>query len=53
MILFNGCCVFRCESALSAFLQDTDPEATLCVGTDLRKIHLCFQLMKVGPANFF
>lgn len=52
MIIFDGCCLFRCESALTAFLQDTDPEATLSVGTDLRKIQLCFQLMKVCPTHF-
>ena len=28
-------------------MADTDPEARLQVGADMRKIQLCFQLLKV------
>ena len=29
-------------------MADTDPEARLQVGADMRKIQLCFQLLKVS-----
>ena len=32
---------------MKACIQDVDPEARLSVGGDMRKIQLCFQLLKV------
>ena len=32
---------------VGAYVADTDPEARLQVGADMRKIHLCFELLKV------
>ncbi|KAJ3613347.1 hypothetical protein NHX12_019597, partial [Muraenolepis orangiensis] len=34
------------EEQVKAFLDDPDPEVTLVLGTDLRKIHRCFSVMK-------
>ncbi|XP_052275630.1 kinesin-like protein KIF6 isoform X2 [Dreissena polymorpha] len=36
----------RCEAAVKAYLADTDPEAIISVGGDMRKIHTCFSIMK-------
>lgn len=38
----------RCVELVGAYLQESSPEARLLVGGDMRKIQLCFQLMKVG-----
>ena len=32
---------------MNEYVVDTDPEARLQVGADMRKIQLCFQLLKV------
>lgn len=40
-------CVLRLEELLKAFLEDTDPDAELSLGPDMRKIHQCFFLLKV------
>ena len=40
-------CVSRLEVQVKDFLEDTDPEATLALGTDLQKIRRCFTLLKV------
>ena len=32
---------------MQAYVEDTSPEATLMVGGDMRKIKLCFSLLKV------
>ena len=42
-----GCVCFRCDVLVGAYVADTDPEARLLVGADMRKIQLCFQLLKV------
>ena len=39
---------FRCVEAVQVFLDDKNPEATLNVGTDMRKIHECFRLLKAS-----
>lgn len=31
-----------------SFIQDADPDAILSVGADMRKINLCFMLLKVS-----
>ncbi|GCB62711.1 hypothetical protein scyTo_0004294 [Scyliorhinus torazame] len=36
----------RLEEQLNIFLEDADPEATLEVGADMRKIQHCFQRLK-------
>ncbi|XP_052766060.1 kinesin-like protein KIF6 isoform X1 [Mya arenaria] len=36
----------RCEDAVKAYLADADPEAMINVGTDMRKIHTCFRILK-------
>ncbi|ESO96459.1 hypothetical protein LOTGIDRAFT_115944 [Lottia gigantea] len=36
----------RCEEAVNNYINDADPEAILCVGADMRKIHTCFQILK-------
>ena len=33
---------------MNEYVADTDPEARLQVGADMRKIQLCFQLLKVS-----
>ncbi|KAK6182753.1 hypothetical protein SNE40_010365 [Patella caerulea] len=38
--------VERCEEAISNYINDSDPEAILCVGADMRKIHTCFKILK-------
>lgn len=40
-------CVFRLEELLKAFLDDPDPDVTVSLGPDMRKIHYCFSLLKV------
>uniref|UniRef100_A0A673CBS2 Kinesin family member 6 n=1 Tax=Sphaeramia orbicularis TaxID=375764 RepID=A0A673CBS2_9TELE len=37
----------KLEELLKAFLEDPDPDATLLLGPDMRKIHHCFSLLKV------
>ncbi|XP_029981840.1 kinesin-like protein KIF6 [Sphaeramia orbicularis] len=36
----------KLEELLKAFLEDPDPDATLLLGPDMRKIHHCFSLLK-------
>ena len=45
----SGYCIFvhRCNQLVTAYLEDTNPEARLLVGGDMRKIQLCFALLKV------
>ncbi|XP_019900099.1 kinesin-like protein KIF6 isoform X3 [Esox lucius] len=35
------------EELVKVFLDDADPEVTLALGPDMRKIHYCFSLLKV------
>lgn len=37
----------RCDELVGAYVADSDPEARLQVGADVRKIQLCFHLLKV------
>ncbi|XP_034015745.1 kinesin-like protein KIF6 [Thalassophryne amazonica] len=37
----------KSEELVRAFLDDPDPEATLSLGPDMRKIHYCFSLLKI------
>ena len=39
--------VRRCDELVNSYVADTDPEARLQVDADMRKIQLCFQLLKV------
>lgn len=39
---------FRCREAVSAYLTDTDPDAILSIGADMRKIQACFSILKVS-----
>ena len=32
---------------VKSYIEDADPESTLSVGADMRKINYCFQLLKV------
>ncbi|XP_053407299.1 kinesin-like protein KIF6 [Mercenaria mercenaria] len=36
----------RCEEAVKMYLADSDPDAMINVGADMRKIHTCFRMMK-------
>ncbi|CAG5136734.1 unnamed protein product, partial [Candidula unifasciata] len=36
----------RCENSVKFYLQDSDPEGTLNMGHDLRKIQRCFRILK-------
>lgn len=36
----------RCREAVSAYLTDTDPDAILSIGADMRKIQACFSILK-------
>ncbi|KAK3576776.1 hypothetical protein CHS0354_014591 [Potamilus streckersoni] len=36
----------RCQAAVTAYLEDSDPDAVISVGADMRKIHACFSIMK-------
>ena len=38
---------FRCEEAVKAYLADSDVDAVINVGADMRKIHHCYRIMKV------
>lgn len=40
-------CAFRLEELVKAFLGDPDPDVTLSLGPDMRKIQYCFSLLKV------
>ena len=35
---------------MKSFIEDSDPEAELSVGADMRKIDCCFHLLKVITA---
>ena len=39
--------ISRCEDAVKAYLADSDADAVINVGADMRKIHHCFRIMKV------
>ena len=46
-----GTCVSLCHSVqrlVKSYLEDNSPEAYLSVGADMRKIQLCFQIMRVS-----
>lgn len=43
--------VFRLEVLVKAFLEDPDPDVTLSMGPDMRKIQHCFSLLKVHSHN--
>nr|XP_022332099.1 kinesin-like protein KIF6 [Crassostrea virginica] len=36
----------RCREAVSAYITDTDPDAILSIGADMRKIQACFSILK-------
>jgi kinesin family protein 6/9 len=36
----------RCEEIVRAYLDDDDPDATIPVGSDLRRVNYCFALLK-------
>ncbi|XP_061173877.1 kinesin-like protein KIF6 [Saccostrea echinata] len=36
----------RCREAVSAYVTDTDPDAILSIGADMRKIQACFSILK-------
>ncbi|XP_068088815.1 kinesin-like protein KIF6 [Hyperolius riggenbachi] len=38
--------MLRLEEKIQNFLEDGDPESTLDIGADMRKIHFCFALLK-------
>ncbi|CAJ1074118.1 kinesin-like protein KIF6 isoform X1 [Xyrichtys novacula] len=38
--------IHKLEESVKAFLDDPDPDVTLPLGADMRKIHLCFSLLK-------
>lgn len=48
--LFSFFFCFRLKRMVSNYIQDTDPDASLSVGADMRKINMCFSLLKV-PVN--
>ncbi|XP_074517085.1 kinesin-like protein KIF6 isoform X3 [Sebastes fasciatus] len=37
----------KLEELLKAFLDDPDPDVTVSLGPDMRKIHYCFSLLKI------
>ena len=39
----------RCRELVRAYLEDEGVESRLLVGGDMRKIQLCFAIMKVLP----
>ncbi|XP_041704283.1 kinesin-like protein KIF6 isoform X3 [Coregonus clupeaformis] len=39
--------IHKLEELVKVFLDDPDPEVTLALGPDMRKIHYCFSLLKV------
>ena len=41
------CVCSRVERQVKSYVEEDSPEAYLSVGADMRKIKLCFQLMKV------
>ena len=46
-MLIYKCSVCRCDELVNGYVVDSDPEARLQVGADMRKIQFCFQLLKV------
>ncbi|XP_051502173.1 kinesin-like protein KIF6 isoform X2 [Myxocyprinus asiaticus] len=38
--------ILKLEEQIRVFLEDPDPEVTLDLGPDMRKIHVCFSLLK-------
>ena len=36
---------------MKGYIEDLNPEARLPVGSDMRKIQLCFQLLKVSDTR--
>lgn len=44
-------CIFRLDELLETFLEDNDPDSTLDVGADMRKIKYCFIHVKVFLLN--
>lgn len=43
----------RCEELVNSYLADSDPDAVLAVGSDMRKIQCCFSLLKVSTHCLF
>ena len=41
----------RCNAAIDAYLEDNDPEAILDIGADMRKIQMCYRILKVGVSS--
>jgi hypothetical protein len=39
--------VYSLQVTVQEFIKDPDKEAVLSVGSDMRKINYCFQLLKV------
>ena len=38
--------IFRCKEEVQRYLEDTDPDCTINIGADMRKIQECFRLLK-------
>lgn len=49
--LLKMLCLFRLDELIETFLEDSDPESTLDVGADMRKIKYCFTYLKVFLLN--
>lgn len=39
--------ISKCEVLVTQYLQDNNPESSLDIGADMRKVHECFRIMKV------
>lgn len=44
-------CIFRLDELIETFLEDNDPDSSLDVGADMRKIKYCFIHLKVFLFN--
>jgi len=43
--------ICRCNEAVDAYIEDKDGQAVLNIGGDMRKIQLCYSILKVGFSN--
>ena len=38
----------RCNEVVEVYIQDTDPDSLLNIGADMRKIQMCYKILKVS-----
>ena len=48
VVLISLSLLNRCNEVVETYIQDTDPDSLLNIGADMRKIQMCYKILKVS-----